>query len=157
MKRTLLVLICAGLFLAACGEEENGGLTGVSDPGSGGDEPVTSAPQTPGDGEIPSPNPSIVEPQPGQEDVRPIGWNSADKGMDDQTLTINYISGVEPCYVLDHIDVEYSDEKVTVTLFEGHSPSDEEQACIELAVYKAVVVELDEPLDGRKVVDGAPK
>jgi hypothetical protein len=159
MKRTLLILICGALLFGACGardadpkDNDAGGA-----PSANPEDPVTSAPQSPGDGTIPSPEPSIVMPQPGQDDVRPIGWDSADKGKDDQTLTINYISGVEPCYVLDHIDVEYSAKKITITLFEGHTPGEEDTPCIELAVYKATVLKVDEPIDGRKIVDGAPK
>ena len=153
MKRTLLVLLSAALVFGACGgSEENGGLTGRD--GSDPEDPVTSAPQTPGD-DTPEPEPSIVEPQPGQADLMPIGWDTAQRGMDDQSLTIYYYSGVEPCYVLDHVDVGYSPKRITVTLFEGHSPSDEDEACIEIALYKAVVVQLDEKIEGRKIVDGA--
>ena len=155
MKRTLLILVAAALLLAACGSADES-----SDPGSSGNSsdpeaPVTSAPQTPGDGEIPSPQPSIAVPQPGQEDVRPIMWQELEKGMDDQTVTLYYYSGVEPCYVLDHVDVEYGKQEVTITLFEGHTPGEGDTPCIEIAIYTATVVELDEPLDGRKVVDGA--
>ena len=157
MKRTLLVLVCA-LLLGACGSVDDPDIDTV-DPGgtpsSDPEAPVTSAPQTPGDGEIPSPQPSIAVPQPGQEDVRPIMWQEVEKGMDDQTVTLYYYSGVEPCYVLDHVDVEYGKKEVTITLFEGHTPGEGDTPCIEIAIYTATVVELDEPLDGRKVVEGA--
>ena len=159
MKRTLLVLVCGALLFGACGardadpkDNDAGGA-----PSANPDDPVTSAPQSPGDGTIPSPEPSIVTPQPGQEDVRPIAWQEAEPGMDERTVTVSYYSGVEPCYVLDHIDVEYSAKKITITLFEGHAPGDDETPCIEIAVFKAAVVQLDEPIDGRKIVDGAPK
>ena len=154
MKRTLILLICAALVFGACGSESASVDPGGA-PSAGPEDPVTSAPQSPGDGTIPSPEPSFVTPEPGQADVRPIGWDSAEPGKDDLSVTVSYWSGVEPCNVLDHVDVEYSAKKVTITLFEGHSPTDEDTACIEIAVYKGTVVQLDEPLDGREIVDGA--
>jgi hypothetical protein len=157
MKRLLVVTACA-LVLAACGEpgsiDAGGGDGGGSDGSTGGpDEPVSSTldPNEP----MPAPSPSLVEPQPGQENVRPIRWESYE--ADGRTVTIAYWSGVEPCAVLDHVEVEEGDKRVTVTLFEGNSPSDEDVACIEIAVFKGTVVELSEPLGDRKVVDGAPK
>jgi hypothetical protein len=44
---------------------------------------------------------------------------------------------------------------VTVTLFEGHDASAGDVACIEIALLKKVVVQLDEPVGDRRVVDGA--
>lgn len=87
--------------------------------------------------------------------VRPIPWQKIKVGDDDRSLTVHFTSGVEPCYVLDHVDVDFQDEEVVVTLYEGHDPSDEDTACIELAEFKVTKVELDEPLGGRKLVDGA--
>jgi hypothetical protein len=156
MKRFLIVLVCAALVFGACGSEEASVDPGGA-PSADPDDPVTSAPQSPGDGTIPSPQPSVVTPQPGQAGVRPIGWDTAEPGDDGRSVAVNYWSGVEPCSILDHVDVEYSRRKVTITLYEGYAPADEQTACIELAVYKATVVELDEPLDGRKIADGAPK
>jgi hypothetical protein len=158
MKRTVLLLFAAALVLAACGSAEEVDSPGVRPggaPSSDPDAPVTSSPLPPGDDTVPSPEPSIATPQPGQVDVRPIGWEAAEPGMDDSSLTIYYWSGVEPCYVLDHVDVEYSAKEITVTLFEGRSPIDEDTACIEIAVYKATVVQLDEPIEGRRIADGS--
>ena len=44
---------------------------------------------------------------------------------------------------------------MTITLFEGHDPNAGDVACIEIAVFKRVVVQLDEPVGGRAIVDGA--
>ena len=57
--------------------------------------------------------------------------------------------------MLDRVDVRYDAATVTITLFEGHDPNAGDVACIEIAVYKRVVVQLDEPVDGRTIVDGA--
>jgi hypothetical protein len=67
-----------------------------------------------------------VEPSPGMVDVRPMPWDEAHVDDDDPTrLEVVWTSGVAPCHVLDRVEVEATDETVTVTLFEGHAPSDE--------------------------------
>lgn len=139
------------LLLGACGSEPDVAASRPSptDP----DSPVSHTPDP--NEPIPSPTASRVEPQPGQIDVRPIPWERYDK-HGPKTLEFFFWSGVEPCYVLDRVEVEESEERVKVTLFQGRTETDEDIACIEIAVEKSVVVELDAPLAGRKVVDGAP-
>ena len=134
---------------ADCGEQVSG--TGpdatVSYTPCPGDEP--SAPTDPYDGA------QKVEPTPGMSDLYPRAFDKAVVGNDGRTLTIFFWSGVEPCYVLDHVDVDYGPNAITVTLFEGHDASAGDVACIEIAVLKKVVVQLDEPVGDRRVVDGA--
>lgn len=138
------------VLLAACGSPGEGTDLGA---GGGPDTPVTS---TPGDDQgRPDPQPSITEPQPGQVNVHPVAWDRAKVGNDDRTMTIKYWSGVEPCNVLDHINVDYKSDMIVISLFEGNTPSDEDTACIELAVEKTTIVELDEDVAGRKITDGA--
>jgi hypothetical protein len=96
----------------------------------------------------------MVEPTPGMHGVHPIGWNTADAGYDDRTVVVNFWSGIEPCSVLDHVDVAYGVDTVTITLYEGSDPSSGRVACIDIAQYKATTVTLDQPLDGRTLVDG---
>jgi len=118
------------------------------------DTPVASAP---GSG-IPTPSPDtpqIVQPTPGMSDVRPTAFDTATIGDDDRTVTIAFWSGIEPCAVLDHIDVAYGTAAVTITLFQGHDSNAGDVACIEIAVLKQTTVTLDEPLAGRAIVDGA--
>ena len=97
----------------------------------------------------------MVEPTPDMTDVTPTAFDTAAIGDDDVTLTVTFWSGVEPCAVLDHVDVAYGVDVVTVTLFEGSDPTAGLVACPEIAVSKETVVTLDEPLAGRTVVDGA--
>ena len=73
--------------------------------------------------------------------------------LDERTLEVRFWGGVEECYGVDRVDVEYGETDVTVTVFQGRVPTAE--ACIEIAVLTAVRVTLDEPLAGRKIVDGA--
>lgn len=74
--------------------------------------------------------------------------------LDERTLEVRFWGGVEDCYGVDRVDVEYGKEEVIVTVYAGRVPTAE--ACIEIAVLTAVRVQLDEPLAGREIVDGAP-
>ena len=135
----VLVVVAAGAAIAAS---------------TGPDTPVSSGPIT-GDPPPVDPGPMIVEPRPGMADVYARPFDSASVGDDDTTVTIDFVSGVEPCTVLDHVDVRYGTDVVTLTLHEGHDPNAGDVACIEIGVFKQVVVQLDEPLGGRAIVDGA--
>jgi hypothetical protein len=108
-----------------------------------------------GSGTLRPPARRIAEPRAGQVGVRPIPWDRARVAADDRSLTIDFTSGVEPCYVLDDVRVRYAPRGVTVTLLEGHAPGAGDVACIEIAELKSVRVELEEPLAGRRIVDGA--
>jgi hypothetical protein len=113
----------------------------------------------------PCPNPKppggakfeIVEPYDGGVDLpRPIPWDrSRARGSDDRTFLLIYWSGVEPCNVLDRVEIEESSGKVVATIFEGSAADQQNVACIEIAMLKAVEITLDEPLGERKLVDGA--
>jgi hypothetical protein len=103
----------------------------------------------PGDGA------QLVEPTPGMAGVRPHAFDHAVVGDDGRTLTVFFWSGVEPCYVLDHVDVAYGAKAVTITLYEGHDPDAGDVACIEIALLKKVVVPLGEPVGDREILDGA--
>jgi hypothetical protein len=96
-----------------------------------------------------------VEPTPGMSDLYPRAFDKAVVADDGRTLTILFWSGVEPCYVLDRVDVDYDADAITVTLFEGHDASAGDVACIEIALIKKIVVQLDEPVGDRRIVDGA--
>jgi hypothetical protein len=152
---------------SAGGAPENPG-TGAGDPGTGGGAANVCLPVDPDDPEgtvssdcndkpgtdFPG-GPQIVEPTPGMADVFARGFDSATVGDDDRTVTVDFVSGIEPCSVLDHVDVAYGANAVTITLSEGHDASAGDVACIEIGVFKRVIVTLDEPLAGRDLVDGA--
>jgi hypothetical protein len=94
-----------------------------------------------------------VEPTPGMTGVRPRPFVKSIVN-DEGAVTILFWGGVEPCDVLDHVDVAYGTDAVTVTLYSGHDPSAEDVACIDIAELKSVTITLDEPLDGRTIADG---
>jgi hypothetical protein len=144
------------------------GIAG-SDPGSAGGPcgttvvngagPDGTVSYTPCGSEPPTPivpTPNVVEPQPGMVGLHAIPFDTARVGSDGRTITIDFVSGVAPCSVLDHIDVRYGGSTVTITLFEGSNPSAGQVACIEIAQYERVVIMLDQLLGDRAIVDGAP-
>lgn len=111
--------------------------------------------QDTGGGEDPG-QPTQVEPTDGLENVHPVGWEQVQVDPDDQArVTVSWWSGVAPCNALSEVEVEYTEEAVTLTVLEGNVPSDEEQACIEIAQYKSTTVTLDEELGPRSILDGA--
>lgn len=97
----------------------------------------------------------LVQPTLGMARVRPHVFDHAAVGDDGTSVTVFFWSGVEPCYVLDHVDVEYGAGSIAITLFEGHDASAGDVACIEIALLKKVVVRLDQPVGDRRIVDGA--
>ena len=86
-------------------------------------------------------------------DIRPVQWKNAEVGPDDSTLTLRYETGSSACYGLDHADVEYEDDEVVVTLYEGTFRGT--GACQTVLAATQVIVRLDEPINGRAIVDGA--
>lgn len=130
-----------------CGEQASG---------TGPDASVSFTP-CPGDDEPTDPfhGAQPVEPRPGMAGVAPIPFDKVVVGPDDRTLTVFFWSGVEPCYVLDHVDVEENAGAITITLFQGHDPSAVSAVCIEIAVLKKVEVHVDAPVAGRRIADGA--
>lgn len=119
------------------------------------DDTVVGSPGDDGKIMDPGDGAQAVEPRPGMAGVRPHSFDHAVVADDGRTVTVFFWSGVEPCYVLDHVDVEYGANAVAITLFEGHDADAGDVACIEIALLKKVVVELDEPVGDREIVDGA--
>ena len=141
------IFLVAGL-LVSCAAPERARPGSPSDPES----PVVSGPgQNPS---APRGGPLLVQPRPGLVDVRPHQFERV-RVAGPRTLLVRFYGGVEACEGLDRVEVEYEPERILVTLFVGRVPSAE--ACIEIAVLKATRVELDEPVAGRKIVDGAKR
>ena len=129
-----------------------GGCAERARPGAGPDpdQPVSNPPVT----VVPNPGPTTleVEPREGLVDVVPHIFDKAEP-LDPTTIRVEFYGGVEACEGLDHVDVEETKRKVTITLHTGRVP--EAEVCIEIALRKATTVELESPLAGREIVDGA--
>jgi hypothetical protein len=158
---TLLVVAVAGAGtttpLPPMADEPTGGGVEPADPGSGGGAAGTCLEGVPDCVDTvvePQAEPTVVEPRPGMVNVFARPFDTSAVGDDGRTVTIDFWGGVEPCSVLDHVDVTYGDA-VIVTLFEGSEPTEEPVACIEIAMLKRVVITLDEPLGDRPIIDGA--
>ncbi len=128
---------------------------GGAPPVTGPDAPVVMTPGGGGDAPRSGGRPQRVRPRPGMADVHPVAWEKARQAASGRALKVTYWTGVEPCNVLDHVDVRYGSREITLTLYEGHDPAEPDTACIEVAVQRVVEVRLDEPVQGRKIVDGA--
>ena len=141
------ILLVAGLLLS-CAAPQRARPGNTSAPES----PVASSP-----GQNPSPprsGPLFVQPRPGLVDVRPHQFERV-RVTGPRTLTVRFYGGIETCEGLDRVEVDYEEKRVVVTLFVGRVPTAE--VCIELAVLKATRVQLEEPVAGRAIVDGAPR
>jgi hypothetical protein len=129
-----------------------GGCAERAEPGAGPapDQPVSNPPVT----TVPNPGPTTleVEPREGLVDVVPHIFDKAEP-LGPTTIRVEFYGGVEECEGLDHVDVEETKKKVTITLHTGRVP--EAEVCIEIALLKATTVELESPLAGREIVDGA--
>ena len=165
--------LALALLLGACGSEPGAGsdATGSGGSSSGydgkgggsagypGDAPTSNVSDgTPrGDVDPDEPpgdlNPRRVEPQPGLDSVIPSALADT-KVIDEQTLDVFFYNGVQDCYGLERVDLEYGEDRITVKVFTGSIPTDEEVACIDIAELQVVRVELDEPIEGRRIVDG---
>jgi hypothetical protein len=111
------------------------------------DQPVTGGPGQPagppnGDGAL------QVKPEPGIVNPLPHAWDHISVAPDGRTITIYYWGGVEECNGLAGVDVQRDEEGLLkVTVLEGRRGELAPDAmCIEIALLKAVTVELDEPL-----------
>jgi hypothetical protein len=154
--RLAALVIAAGLALTACGERADVASPGRTTPDDTATSTTAPGPSVPPDwyGDEKA---QVVVPKPGTVKPRPIPWQRAKAGADGRSVRIFFTSGVEPCHVLDSVTVHYLAERIMVTLYEGSDKAAVNQACIGLAVFKAVDVRLDQPLGKRTFGDGAPK
>jgi hypothetical protein len=144
-KRILPLLLLAALAAAACATSNTAG--------GGPDAPIsTSVP--PASGPPPAQKPKIVDVTPGLQNVTPLTWIKAVPSSDGTTLTMWFWGG--PCMGVDHVGVDETPDRVTVTLSQGIPPSLVGSACPEIAMLQAVRVALTSPLGDRTIVDGAP-
>ncbi|MGH2698207.1 MAG: hypothetical protein ACRDJL_03270 [Actinomycetota bacterium] len=152
MRRAAIavLVLLLGVLAMACGEAtSNGG----GDPAAPGDPnpPVSSSPDPGGGtGELEA---QRVMAQDGLVDVGAHRYEKVEVIDSGEALDIYFWDGIEECGGVDHARLTYEAERITVNLFTGRNP--EVEVCTEQAVYKVFQIELAEPLEGRKLVDGA--
>lgn len=161
MRRAAIagLVLLLSLIVAACGEpssQDDGTDSGAGAPPAtpeDPDTPVTSAPDPGGGGGMGEMKAMPVMAQDGLVDVMPHAYEKVEVADSGEALDIYFWGGIEECGGVDHAHLGYEAKRVTVNLFTGSNP--EAEVCTEQAVYKVFTVELTEPLDGRKLVDGA--
>ena len=136
------------------GSVGTGGLSGESTGGPGGsggdpdggsgvtiDRPGGSAPADQGP---PGGHATVMVPKPGRLDVHPVGASGIETTRTGRRVVVklSWWSGVAPCSVLDSVAVSRTGSEIRLTILEG---ADERGiACIEIAMFKATLVDLGE-------------
>ena len=154
--RALLAVLTVSLMISACAgaaapsappseappSASPGGSGGGSDPGVGSGEPIGGAPGDPG--VVDPGQPKFVVPQPGQQNVHPVSIEEMDVRVDGRHAVLNarWWSGIEPCTVLDSVAWKRDGKTITISVREGSGQGD--LVCIEIAVYKATLIDLGE-------------
>ena len=107
------------------------------DPNTGVSGPSDPIPVDPGAGQ-----PALVIPRPGQLNPHPVGAALLEPAVDGHhvIVKVTWWSGVEPCNVLDSVQIERTSNAIVLTLIEGSG--DANAICIELAQQKATIVDL---------------
>ncbi|HEY7522828.1 MAG TPA: hypothetical protein VH720_04115 [Candidatus Limnocylindrales bacterium] len=130
--------------------------------GSPATPPASAGPSLPGDTPIvgePPPGgqpgggqPSFVIPHPGARDPHPVAITQLSAQVTGRKVVLNarWMSGVEPCYVLDSVKVAREGNTFTVTVIEGTGDGD--AICIEIAVEKVTAIDLGELEPGTYIV-----
>lgn len=121
---------------SASADPGGGGSSG--DPGTGvGGVPVDPAPVDPGQARL-------VVPVAGQLDPHPVAITLLEPSVDGRRVIVkaSWYSGVEPCNVLDSVKVDQGGNEFVLTVIEG--TGDPNAMCIEIAEYKATIVDLGE-------------
>lgn len=130
------------------GASQGGGSSG----GPGGGTGTGVSPSDPGSGDQGQGQATIVLPKPGQLKPHPVGVTLLEAAVDGRSVTVkvSWYSGVEPCYVLDSVRIDEGANEFVLTVIEG--TSDPNAACIEIAMYKATIVDLGELAPGEYTI-----
>jgi hypothetical protein len=101
---------------------------------------------------------ATVTPRPGMSDVEPVIWWEYG-ALDDHTMLVTYASQGPPCEVLDRVEVDETDLRLTITLYQGRDPdADPDEPCDGPSRVFDVEVPLSgphEPSGDIPVIDGA--
>ena len=98
-------------------------------------------------------SPRRVTVSPSAVDLRPRPFDSAEP-VGPTSVAVRFWGGLPECEPIGRVDVAETSATVTITLYAGRPPG-EPMACIAIAIYQELLVELSAPLAGRTIVDGA--
>jgi hypothetical protein len=98
----------------------------------------------------------LVRPQPGLFNVEPESWERAVVTPDDRHVAIYFVSGLPPLHALDRVDVRCEPERIVLTVYVG-TTEDVDSWKTGPAITRVVLCELDEPVAGRRLVDGSAR
>jgi hypothetical protein len=158
MRSTTIIglALVAVLSATACGEpssSDGGAPAGDAGGRQDGDDPVSSTPGHGGDqGSMRALEVGLRD-QLVQPREHPFERSKVVKGGG--AVELYFWDGIQACGGPQRVESEYRAGEVSLTLFVGRNPRAE--VCTEQAVYKMLTVALEEPLDGRQVVDGSRK
>ena len=140
------MFLTLAFLLSACASA--GSSPGPSDEAPPSEAPAASEP--PAIGEPEPGGVELVEPQPGQQNVHPVTIEQMEATSSGRVVSVDAhrTSGVDPCYVLDHVEVAINDNDQTIdlTVFEG--TSDPDAICVMMAVAKHTIVSFEVPATG---------
>lgn len=125
---------------------------GAPDPAASGgqtDPAIAPAGKMRGDAEA-----VALEPQPGQANVRTVSWDRYEM-LDKNTVRVFFMSGVEPCHVLDSVKVTYAKDAIRIGVLMGSDPKRPDAACPALARFAYTDVDLKEAVGDREIVDAS--
>ncbi len=129
--------------LAGGGSGGNPG-TGVVVPGDGTTDPGIVGPD--------AGQPLLVVAKPGQLTPHPVGAMLLEPAVEGRRVLVkvSWYSGVEPCHVLDSVEIDHGANEFVITIVEG--TSDPNAMCIEIAQLKATIVDLGELEPGEYMI-----
>jgi ABC-type transport system substrate-binding protein len=107
------------------------------------DEPVSGGGGGSDPGQLGEPQPQLVVPRPGQRNLHDVNVNRLQgQVLEDGRAVVRatFYSGIEPCYVLDSVQVIRDGDNFTITLREGTGQGD--VPCIDIGVLKATDIDL---------------
>lgn len=145
----LLAIFATGCSSAGASGSPTTGLSSGAASGSG------ESPAASGDPSGIEPTGTLVKPRPGQIGVHAISASSLAAAVHGQrvVVTVNFWSGVEPCSILDSIQVQRGAGSFAITLRAGRGP--EQVVCDMMAVAKRAIVDLGDLEPGSYTISDA--
>jgi hypothetical protein len=146
--RSATLGLAVALVLGGCGGSD------APDPGPGATDHSEDSPDV---AEV------TVTPRPGMLDVEPVRIWYAYGTLDDRTMVVTFASQGPPCEVLDRVEVDETDTRLTITLYHGRDPdADADVACdgrpdrvfdVEVPLSRPFVLEVDVLINGGSLTD----